>query len=184
MLLSDAYFIGKSSDAYRCQNLKRAQSQQSHVRWYTWTSERPVKVLMIKSTIRAYHQLWGFSIHLQRRWHLTHYILLALYHVTNALQNRKWNSQYVLCLQSRMSNYRIILFVVIAATILCHSHTYAGPARSLASVVAARSIQSKIPRSIRTPFRNTEMMTARGFGKRSQQYNELKEGKYFYISYS
>lgn len=70
-----------------------------------------------------------------------------------------------------MSNHRVILFTVIAATILCHSHTYAGPVRSLASVVAARSAQSKIPRSIRTPFRNTEMMTARGFGKRSQQYN-------------
>lgn len=31
MLSSDAYFIEKSSDAYRCRNLKRAQSQQSAV---------------------------------------------------------------------------------------------------------------------------------------------------------
>lgn len=82
-------------------------------------------------------------------------------------------------LQRKMSNYRIIFLTLVAATILCHSHTYAGPVRSLASVVAARSTQSKIPRSIRTPFRNTEMMTARGFGKRSQQFKDGKVSNNF-----
>lgn len=40
-------------------------------------------------------------------------------------------------------------------------------------LLAARA--AKIPRSIRAPFRNTEMMTARGFGKRSQT-SKFKEG--------
>lgn len=30
-----------------------------------------------------------------------------------------------------------------------------------------------MPRAIRTPFRNTEIMTARGFGKRN---NEIEQG--------
>lgn len=65
-----------------------------------------------------------------------------------------------------MSTYRLLFVMTICAAIICQSCTYGGPARSFASIVAARS--AKIPRSIRAPFRNTEMMTARGFGKRSQ----------------
>ncbi|XP_055628585.1 allatotropins-like [Toxorhynchites rutilus septentrionalis] len=57
-----------------------------------------------------------------------------------------------------------LLFVVVLSSILLCCHTSsAGPARQLASL-ASRA--SKIPRSIRAPFRNSEMMTARGFGKR------------------
>lgn len=33
----------------------------------------------------------------------------------------------------------------------------------------------KTPRSIRTPFRNTEIMTARGFGKRDREEQEYNE---------
>lgn len=76
-----------------------------------------------------------------------------------------------------MTNSKVILLIVIATTILCHSCIYGGPVRSLAAVVAARA--AKIPRSIRAPFRNTEMMTARGFGKRSQQIVKFKDGKFF-----
>lgn len=68
-----------------------------------------------------------------------------------------------------MSGYRLFFLIAISTTILCQC-TYAGPARSLV-LAAARA--AKIPRSIRAPFRNTEMMTARGFGKRSQ--DKLRE---------
>lgn len=62
----------------------------------------------------------------------------------------------------------------LATIILSVTSVYGGPARSLASVMAARTV--KIPRAIRAPFRNNEMMTARGFGKRSQQMIKLKDG--------
>lgn len=51
-------------------------------------------------------------------------------------------------------------------TICVFPKTSAGPASSLAMAIAARD--AKIPRSIRAPFKNTEIMTARGFGKRSE----------------
>lgn len=75
-----------------------------------------------------------------------------------------------------MSNYRLVFLIAISAAFVCQSCTYGGPTRSLASVVASRA--AKIPRSIRAPFRNTEMMTARGFGKRSQHPGKFKEGMY------
>lgn len=54
--------------------------------------------------------------------------------------------------------------IISIALFLCYI-VNAGPARSLALATVQRG--SKIPRSIRAPFRNTEIMTARGFGKRS-----------------
>lgn len=69
---------------------------------------------------------------------------------------------------------RLLLLVAVSTTILSSALTYAGPARSFA-MAAARA--SKIPRSIRAPFRNSETMVARGFGKRSQMAH-LKEGMY------
>lgn len=70
-------------------------------------------------------------------------------------------------------NCRLLFLIAVSTTLLCHSLTHGGPARSLA-MAAVRA--SKIPRSIRAPFRNTEMMTARGFGKRNQ-ITKFKEGK-------
>lgn len=61
-----------------------------------------------------------------------------------------------------MQSYRIAAVALTLAVILNCAES--GPVRSIA-LVAQRA--SKIPRSIRAPFRNTEMMTARGFGKRS-----------------
>lgn len=86
----------------------------------------------------------------------------------------RWNSIFSLPFlpPAEMLKYRIVLAAAIAAMVLCESCCQAGPARSLASVVTARA--AKIPRSIRAPFRNTEMMTARGFGKRSQAYRDGK----------
>ncbi|XP_058067117.1 allatotropins-like [Anopheles bellator] len=63
----------------------------------------------------------------------------------------------------KISIYKVLIFVALATVLLCCQPSEAGPARQLASL-AARA--SKIPRSIRAPFRNQEMMTARGFGKR------------------
>ncbi|XP_055692655.1 allatotropins-like [Lutzomyia longipalpis] len=60
---------------------------------------------------------------------------------------------------------RMLFFVMVSAAVFLHS-SHCGPARSIA-LVATRAA-NKIPRSIRAPFRNTEMMTARGFGKRAQ----------------
>jgi hypothetical protein len=60
--------------------------------------------------------------------------------------------------------YRIMFVVVISSILLSYHTSAAGPARSIA-LAASRAI--KIPRSIRAPFRNSEMMTARGFGKRA-----------------
>ncbi|XP_035793846.1 allatotropins-like [Anopheles albimanus] len=64
----------------------------------------------------------------------------------------------------KISLNRLTLLVFVATAVLCWQASEAGPARQLASLAAARA--SKIPRSIRAPFRNSEMMTARGFGKR------------------
>lgn len=63
----------------------------------------------------------------------------------------------------KMSPCKVLFVVVLCSVLLCCHTSSAGPARQLASL-AARA--SKIPRSIRAPFRNSEMMTARGFGKR------------------
>ncbi|XP_055590546.1 uncharacterized protein LOC129742642 [Uranotaenia lowii] len=63
----------------------------------------------------------------------------------------------------KMSICKLLFVVVLSSILLCCHTSSAGPARQLASL-AVRA--SKIPRSIRAPFRNTEMMTARGFGKR------------------
>lgn len=78
-----------------------------------------------------------------------------------------------------MNNRVAVAFIV--ALILCETCCQAGPARSLASVVAARA--AKIPRSIRAPFRNTEMMTARGFGKRSQPYKDGNQSIHIFLIY-
>ncbi|XP_055705476.1 allatotropins-like [Phlebotomus papatasi] len=59
---------------------------------------------------------------------------------------------------------RMLFFVLVSAAVFLHT-SHCGPARSI-GLMAARA--AKIPRSIRAPFRNTEMMTARGFGKRAQ----------------
>ncbi|XP_065085717.1 allatotropins-like [Ochlerotatus camptorhynchus] len=64
---------------------------------------------------------------------------------------------------TKMSVCKLLFLVVLCSVVLCCHTSSAGPARQLASL-AARA--SKIPRSIRAPFRNSEMMTARGFGKR------------------
>lgn len=74
-----------------------------------------------------------------------------------------------------MSNCRVLYMLAIVAVLLRLSVTSAGPARSLGSVIASRTV--KIPRAIRAPFRNNEMMTARGFGKRSQQMIKFKDGE-------
>ncbi|XP_055529833.1 allatotropins-like [Wyeomyia smithii] len=63
----------------------------------------------------------------------------------------------------KMSACKLLFVVVLSCVLLCCHTSNAGPARQLASL-AVRA--SKIPRSIRAPFRNSEMMTARGFGKR------------------
>ncbi|XP_059622639.1 allatotropins-like isoform X2 [Phlebotomus argentipes] len=65
---------------------------------------------------------------------------------------------------------RMLFFIMVSAAVFLHS-SHCGPARSIA---LAASRAAKIPRSIRAPFRNTEMMTARGFGKRAQMI-KLKE---------
>lgn len=72
-------------------------------------------------------------------------------------------------------NCRVLCLMAVVIAILGVTSVYGGPARSLASVMAART--AKIPRAIRAPFRNSEMMTARGFGKRSQQMMKFKDGK-------
>lgn len=63
----------------------------------------------------------------------------------------------------KMSPCQVLFVVALCSVLLCYHTSSAGPARQLASL-AARA--SKIPRSVRSPFRNSEMMTARGFGKR------------------
>lgn len=73
-----------------------------------------------------------------------------------------------------MSKDRALWVIVIVTAFFGVTCVYGGPARSLASAVAAKAI--KIPRSIRAPFRNNEMMTARGFGKRSQQIMKIRDG--------
>ena len=91
------------------------------------------------------------------------------------------------CRSQKMSAYNVLFIVIFSTVLLCCHTSNAGPARQLAlagititystflwqkdiqlfiwlNFSAARA--SKIPRTIRAPFRNTEMMTARGFGKR------------------
>lgn len=63
--------------------------------------------------------------------------------------------------------------LAVLTAILSITVVYGGPVRTGAS----RAV--KIPRAIRTPFRNNEMMTARGFGKRSHQVINIKDGKSF-----
>ncbi|GAB0090140.1 allatotropins [Sergentomyia squamirostris] len=69
-----------------------------------------------------------------------------------------------------MSWCRMIFLVLVSVVVFMHS-SQGGPARSFALAVRA----NKIPRSIRAPFRNTEMMTARGFGKRNPMI-KFKDG--------
>lgn len=73
-----------------------------------------------------------------------------------------------------MSNCRALWVLAVVTTLLSITSVY-GTTSSLASAVAART--AKIPRSIRAPFRNNEIMTARGFGKRSQQIFGNQDGK-------
>lgn len=58
------------------------------------------------------------------------------------------------------------MFASLLLTMLVMHQAVAGPAHTLALTMASQA--AKIPRTIRAPFRNTEMMTARGFGKRSE----------------
>lgn len=64
--------------------------------------------------------------------------------------------------------YRLFFLLAISTTILCH-YAHAGPARSLALAAARAST-----RSIRAPFRQSEISIARGYGKRSQA-SKIKE---------
>lgn len=71
-----------------------------------------------------------------------------------------------------MSNCRVVFMLAVVAAIFGSiTVVYGGPVRTGAS----RAV--KIPRAIRAPFRNNEMMTARGFGKRSHQVINVKDGK-------
>ena len=69
-----------------------------------------------------------------------------------------------------VSNSRVLCVLAVIAAILSVTVVCGGPARTSAS----RAV--KIPRAIRAPFRNNEMMTARGFGKRS--HSVFKDGKF------
>lgn len=73
-----------------------------------------------------------------------------------------------------MSNCRVLCMLAIVTALMSVTLVYGGPARALGSMINSRTV--KIPRAIRAPFRNNEMMTARGFGKRSQQMFKLKDG--------
>lgn len=77
-----------------------------------------------------------------------------------------------------MLNCRVLCILAIVTALLSITTVQGGPIRSFASVMAARPV--KIPRAIRAPFRNSEMMTARGFGKRSQQAIKFKDGNYLF----
>lgn len=71
-----------------------------------------------------------------------------------------------------MSNCRVLCMLAVLTALLSISVVFGGPVRTSAS----RAV--KIPRAIRAPFRNNEMMTARGFGKRSHQtININQEGE-------
>lgn len=61
--------------------------------------------------------------------------------------------------------------LAIVTALLSITTVEGGPIRSLVSLMS-NPRQVKIPRAIRAPFRNNEMMTARGFGKRSQQVKD------------
>lgn len=73
-----------------------------------------------------------------------------------------------------MSTFRSIFLTVVIVALLFEC-TCAGPASRFA--LAIRS-NNKIPRTIRAPFRNSEMMTARGFGKRSLMPKFVKDNEY------
>lgn len=73
-----------------------------------------------------------------------------------------------------MSKNRVLWALVIVTAFFGVTCVYGGPARGLVSGVPAKAI--KIPRSIRAPFRNNEIMTARGFGKRSQEILKIRDG--------
>lgn len=63
-----------------------------------------------------------------------------------------------------MNCHRIILASLVMVMVV--QKISAGPASTLALTIQART--AKIPRTIRTPYENTGIMTARGFGKRSE----------------
>lgn len=64
-----------------------------------------------------------------------------------------------------MSKGQLLLFAVVCASFVWQE-VRSSPARAMG--YSSLSRDAKIPRTIRAPFRNREMMTARGFGKRSQ----------------
>lgn len=74
-----------------------------------------------------------------------------------------------------MSTFRSIFLTIVTVTLLFEC-TCAGPATRFA--LAIRGANNKIPRTIRAPFRNSEMMTARGFGKRSLVPKFMKDNEY------
>lgn len=75
-----------------------------------------------------------------------------------------------------MSICRALFMLAIVLALLSVTMVDGGPVRSFATVIASRT--AKIPRAIRAPFRNNEMMTARGFGKRSQQTFKFRDGNF------
>lgn len=64
-----------------------------------------------------------------------------------------------------MSKAHLLLFAFVCA-VFVWQEARSSPARAMGYNSLNRD--AKIPRTIRAPFRNREMMTARGFGKRSQ----------------
>lgn len=73
-----------------------------------------------------------------------------------------------------MSKGQLLLFAFVCAAFVWQE-ARSSPARVMGYNSLGRD--AKIPRTIRAPFRNREMMTARGFGKRSQTIQN-REGKW------
>lgn len=106
----------------------------------------------------------------------TYFISLFLAHlIAHPFHKYRCRRQHQQTNKKKMINIRVLCAVAVIAALGLTSMVYGGPARSLATVVAARPV--KIPRSIRAPFRNDQIMTARGFGKRSQQLFKYRDGK-------
>lgn len=70
-----------------------------------------------------------------------------------------------------MSKGQLLLFAFVCASFMWHS-ARSNPARVMGYNSLSRD--GKIPRTIRAPFKNNQMMTARGFGKRSQGVAAVK----------
>lgn len=91
-------------------------------------------------------------------------ILLFLYH---------FQEELAILSVPKMSKGQLLLFAFVCAAFVWQE-ARSSPARAIGYNSFSRDV--KIPRTIRAPFRNREMMTARGFGKRSQAV-KYKEGE-------